>query len=101
MATYRMDDGSIVETRKAVQEWDEAKDFDGRNHIGRSSRSQWHNQTLYRSKKGRYYLEHRSRIQGEHNDAEFLTPKEAAAWLLHNEHEIPEDLKEAAEAVSE
>jgi hypothetical protein len=101
MATYRMDDGTIVSTQKATQSWGEEKDFDGRNHIGRSSGSQWHDQTLYRSSKGRYYLERCSRVQGEHNTAEYLTPEEAASWLLHNEHEIPEDLRQAAEQVGE
>lgn len=101
MAMYRMDDRTVVDTRNASHHWEEVREWDGRNHIGRSSGSQWHDQTLYRSRKGRYYLEHCSRVQGEHDSAEWLTPEQAAAWLLHNEHTIPEDLKEAAEKVSE
>ena len=90
-----------ISRRRAAQSWTEARDWDGRNNVGRSSGSQWRHQTLYRSRKGRYYLAHESNVQGEGARAEFVTPEEAAAWLLLNEHKLPEDLAAAGEAVSE
>jgi len=101
MARYQMHDGTVVDTANASAHWDEDQDFDGSNRIGRSSRSQWHDQTLYRSRKGRYYIEYRSRVQGEQNHVEWVSPERAAAWLVVNEHELPEELARFAEEVSE
>ena len=42
-----------------------------------------------------------SRVQGERDWAEWLSPEQAAAWLLHNDYEIPDELKEAANRVEE
>ena len=92
MAKYRMDDGTVVDTERASDHWDEKRDWDGSNHIGRSSGSQWHDQTLYRSRKARYYLEYRSRVQGQRNRVEWQSPENAARWLLHNDYQLPEDL---------
>jgi hypothetical protein len=58
MARYRMEDGTIIDTSNAVTEWDDTRESDGSNMIGRNSRSQWHDWTLYRSRRGRYYVEH-------------------------------------------
>ena len=46
MSRYQMEDDTIIDTALATEQWPEAKDWDGSNHIGRSSRSQWHDQTL-------------------------------------------------------
>jgi hypothetical protein len=101
MARYRMEDGTVVDTDNASKSWDECRDSDGSNMIGRSSCSQWHDQTLYRSRRGRYYVEHLSRVQGERDRCEWVSKEEAARFLLLNEEELPDDLKEAAETVSE
>ena len=101
MSTYRMEDGTIVKTENATEKWSEGRDWDGRNHVGRSSRSQWHDQNLYKSKKGRYYVEHCSRVQGERDWCEWVSPQQAAAWLLLNEADVPDDLKEAATDIEE
>jgi hypothetical protein len=98
---YQMENGTVVDTGKATKEYAEERDWDGNNHIGRSSGSQWHDQTLYRSRKGRYYVVHESHVQGEKDWAEWLSPERAAAWIVLNEYELPEELKEAAEKVSE
>lgn len=88
MSKYRVDDG-------------EARDWDGSNHIGRASGSQWHAHTLYRSRKGRYYVEHRSSMQGHRDHAEWVSPEEATRWLMQNDHELPEELKHFEDEVSE
>jgi hypothetical protein len=93
MPRYRMQDGTVVDTDLAKQYWQEATDHDGRNPIGRSSQSQWHDQTLYQSRKGRYYIEYESRVEGQRSHVEWVSPEEAARWLILNEKELPEDLK--------
>jgi len=101
MARYRMDDGTIIDTDKAADTWGEETDWDGRNHISRPTGSQWHHQKLYKSRKGRYYVEHSSDYQGSREHVEWVSPEEAARWLLLNEHELPEDLTQYAEEIVE
>jgi hypothetical protein len=101
MARYQMQDGTVVDTANATHHWDEYRDWDGNNHIGRSSRSQWHDQTLYRSRKGRYYIEYGSREQGVMDRVEWISPERATAWLLLNEGDLPADLEKLIESVSE
>lgn len=98
---YKTEEGKILDTEKAQQSWEETRDWDGVNKIGRSSGSQWSYQTLYKSKTGRYYLEFGSCIQGNMPSADFVSGKEAAAWLLFNELELPEDLKKFEDEIVE
>jgi hypothetical protein len=92
MARYRLQTDIVVDTSKAAQQWDEATDWDGRNHISRATGDQWTHQTLYKSSKGRYYIVHSSQWQGSRDYAEEVSKRDAAAWLVHNDHELPEDL---------
>lgn len=101
MARYKMDDGMVVNTEKAKHSFDETTRWDGRNHISVATSSQWEHETLYQSAKGRYYVEHRSQWQGSTPSARWVEPAEAAAWLLMNEHEVPDDLDETANAIKE
>lgn len=101
MSRYRMDDGTVVDTDNAVQSWDEETDWDGNNHISRATGSQWSHETLYKSRKGRYYLEHISQMSGSRPHCEWISKRAAAAWLLANDHEVPDDLADEADAVSE
>lgn len=101
MSKYRMEDDTVVDTDKAAQSWNEESDWDGNNHISRATGSQWEHQTLYRSSKGRYYVEHDSDWQGSRSHAEFVSREEAARWLLHNEHTLPEDLSDLEEEITE
>jgi hypothetical protein len=39
--------------------------------------------------------------QGSRDHAEEATPRDAAAWLLQNEHELPEDLASFEEEIIE
>lgn len=101
MDVYRMDDGTIVKTENASQSWEEATFWDGNNHISRATGSQWDHETLHRSRKGRYWVECTSQRQGTRAHAEWFSDHKAAQWLLHNEHELPEDLKALEAEVSE
>jgi hypothetical protein len=92
MARFKMDDGSVVDTKNAVASWNEDTRWDGRNHISVATGSQWNHQTLYRSRKGRYYIVHESQWQGSLPHAEWVSNHEAARWLLANGEELPDDL---------
>lgn len=101
MSKYKMEDGTIVDTKKAAAKWDEGTYWNGNNHISRATGSQWNHETLYRSSKGRYYIVSGSQWQGSTDSARFVTDEEAASWLSLMSHEIPEDLYEAANAMME
>lgn len=96
-----MDNGTVVDTDNATQSWDEETDWDGNNHISRATDTQWDHQRLHRSKRGRYYVEHTSQWQGSRPHVEWVSNEEACRWLLHMEHDIPEEIAHLIEEVSE
>lgn len=99
--TYRMDDGTVVKTENASRCWNEKTYFDGHNQISVNTHSQWTHETLLRSRRGRYWIEHSSQYQGARSSAEWISNRQAAAWLLLNEHEVLDELKAVAEEVEE
>ena len=101
MARYKVEDGIILDTANAAQTWNEASDWNGRNHISRATGSQWEHETLYKSAKGKYWIECTSQWQGSLPSARPITKAEAAAWILHNDGEIPSDLEDYAAQVAE
>jgi hypothetical protein len=101
MATYRMEDGTVVKTENATASWEEDTRWDGNNFISVATGSQWTHETLYRSRKGRYYVVHTSQCQGSLAHAEWVSKHEAARWLLANDETLPEDLAALEEVVSE
>jgi hypothetical protein len=98
MTIHRMSDGTVVNTEKAQKSWAEVRDFDGRNHIGRSGGDQWLWCHLYRSRKGRYYIETDGYGKGR---AEWVSNEEAARFLALNELEVPKELTALVEEISE
>ena len=101
MARYRLEDGTVLDNDLATQSWEEERDFDGNNHISRATASQWEHETLHRSRKGRYWIEHASDWQGSRPSASLVSKEEAVAWLLLMERELPEELKATAAEVAE
>jgi hypothetical protein len=101
MATYQVDDGTVVKTENATAHWEEDKRWDGNNFISVATGSQWDHETLYRSRKGRYWVEHYSQWQGSLPRAEWISKHAAARWLMANKHELPPDLQELESEVSE
>jgi hypothetical protein len=69
MARYQMDDGMIVDTERAKDQWKEETRWDGNNHVSIPTGSQWDHETLYLRSKGRYWLERTSQWQGRPNTA--------------------------------
>jgi hypothetical protein len=96
-----MSDGTVVDTEHAQQTWEEAREHDGRNLVSKATGSQWDHQTLYRSRKGRYYVERRCDWQGARAHVEWISREEGARWLLANDHELPSDLADLASEVME
>jgi hypothetical protein len=96
-----MSDGTLVDTANATRSWNEATRWDGHNHISIATGSQWEHETLYRSRKGRYYIERTSQWQGSSPSAQWVSLEVATVWLLANGEELPDDLAELADTVSE
>jgi len=93
MARFKQENGSLVDTDKAQEAWDEASDWNGKTHISRATGNLFLHETLYKFAKGRYYLVRFSQWLSPHNDhGKKISPEEAAKWLLLNEKELPEDL---------
>jgi hypothetical protein len=99
MTRFLMDDDVVTDTDQAFHTWDEATDWDGRNHISRPSGSQWNHETLYQSRKGRFYLVSSSQWQGTRPSALWLTDQNAARWLVLNDHALPENLAQFMDEV--
>ena len=92
MTAYRMDDGTVVKTENATQNWGQEG--------GITNQSGTYVERLYRSRKGRYWLE-RIGLEGRKDYAEWVGDHTAALWLLEHEFELPEDLKPLESEVSE
>jgi hypothetical protein len=101
MATFQTADGTIVNTVKAQSHWDELTRWNGNNHISVNTGSQWNHETLYLSRKDRYYLVRNSQWQGSLPSAEFISDEEAARWLLRNNEVLPEALAHYEDDVTE
>lgn len=98
---FRMADGSVVSADNACDQWEEGTFWDGNNNISKATGSQWIHQTLYKSRKGRFWLLHSSQWEGSRDRAEWLDEHEAVRWLLLNDHKVPEDVAHLAEAIEE
>ncbi|MBW7865056.1 MAG: hypothetical protein H3C30_11680 [Candidatus Hydrogenedentes bacterium] len=90
----QLDDGGFIffDRDKALECWDEGAWWDGSNNISLATRSQWEHEILYKTSKGRYVLQSWSQWESTPDSYQILTPKEAAVWLLTNEHDVPADL---------
>ena len=98
---YQMEDGSVINTDKAQENWEEGTYWNGSNHISRATGGQWNHEKLYKSRKGRYYKECWSQWQGSTPHAEWVDNREATRWLLVNGHDLPEDLEHLRDEVEE
>ncbi|MGH9627515.1 MAG: hypothetical protein ACRD7E_04020 [Bryobacteraceae bacterium] len=78
MSTHQMEDGTVVGTENATNAWDEHTYHDGSNVISQPTRDQFLHQTLYRSRKGRYYLVHFSDL----NDSFYIPTKEVRSFIF-------------------
>ena len=98
---FRMNDGTVVNTEKASMSWTGNQFFDGSNLCCKHTGTQYTAEDLYRSSKGRYYIVTSSIWQDAVDSARFISKEHAAAWILVNGDQLPEDLKDAALKVEE
>ena len=101
MSTYKMDDGTVVNTDNATESWKEDKNWDGNNWISVATGSQWDHEKLYRSKKGRYYIESTSNYQGRMDSVRWISNRQAVVWLITNGHDLPAELEALRDEVEE
>lgn len=101
MDRYKMPDGTIVRPSNAIMTWEEDTRWDGNNHVSVHTSDEFAHQKLYKTRKGRYWLEHRSQWQGSTPHAEWISEREATRWLLLNNSELPEDLEQFREETEE
>jgi hypothetical protein len=88
MAKYNIE-GSEVDTERASESWGDRLN-DGSN-VSKYTGSATHRATLYRTRRGRYFLEHRS--PDETAWAEWLSPERAAQFLTCNNYHLTDVLK--------
>ena len=99
--TYRMSDDTIVKPKNATECWEEDTRWDGHNHVSLATGEQFSHQTLFRSRKGRFYVEHTSQWQDSTPHAEWVSNEEAARWILSQGHKLPPDLTDLENDLTE
>lgn len=70
-----------------AEQFDEATEWNGNNHISKATNSQYDHQILYRTKGGRWVLHGWSQWQGRGETYQFITDDAARTWLLENEQD--------------
>ena len=86
MTRQTIDDGGWLDLDTAKQ-FKEDTYFDGNNHRSVNTRSQWSQQTLYKTTRGTYVVYQTSQYQGSHDTWTRLSTEEAVEWLLRNDYE--------------
>lgn len=71
---------------QTAETFEEATWWNGNNHISHATGSQWEHQRLYRTKGGRWILNTWSQWQGSSEEYLEISDRDAAAWLVKNEH---------------
>ena len=86
MTRQTIDDGGWLDLDTATK-FTEENYWDGNNHRSVNTRSQWSQQTLYKTTRGTYVVYQTSQWQGSHDTWTRLSVDEAVEWLLRNEYE--------------
>ena len=85
MERIALGDGRWFDIDKAT-EFEEARDWNGSNHISRATGSQWYHERLYKTAGGCWILQRWSNYENELTTYEILQDHEANRWLLRNDH---------------
>lgn len=101
MTIIKMSDGMIVNTKNARIIWEQAQDYDGKHLIGRCTRSNSAEQTLMKSRRGRYYVVRSHGPRDNQSSAEWVSHEEAVRWLTLNDYDVPEDLEDLLEKLTD
>jgi len=86
--------------RVTAIEFSDASDWNGNNHIHRSTGSQWSGQDLYYTRSGNWVLRQWSGYQGVLDTYESIDLDEAVQWLSQNDHhddvdDLPKNVRAA------
>ena len=93
MTRISIDNGGWFD-RDVAQCWAEATYHDGADLISIVTGSQWTHEELFRSAGGTWIVH--SWGAGRGDSYSRISPAGAAAWLIHCDHEIPEELSAVA-----
>ena len=91
-------DGKWFDLERATK-YSEDTRWNGSNRISVATGSQWHHQVLYNTAGGAWVLNRWSQYQGSGESWDWISAEEAAAWLIANDHELPETLAREAQAL--
>lgn len=95
MSRFAMPDGKVLFTAKAIGSWQEATRYDPfGKRISINTGLEEDHERLYQSSRGRYYVVRTSDREGMVPSAQYLTPMFAAAWLVLNDYQLPDNLKQ-------
>jgi hypothetical protein len=72
-------------SKDSAEYWKEDTIHDGRNWISKATGSQWEHEGLYRTKGGRFILNHWSNWQGSSETYEEISNEDAAIWFSKND----------------
>lgn len=89
-----MIEGSEVDTNNAAASWADVVDKHETAYFSKYTGSAYHRATLYKSRRGRYYMVHKSSLQREPEWAEWLGPERATVFFLRNKLDVPIDLQQ-------
>lgn len=71
----------------AATEYAQDTYWNGSNMISKATGSQWNHEKLYRTKNGKWVLNHWSQMQGSGETWEEIDDEAAAVWLIKNGHD--------------
>lgn len=69
---------------ETAEKFKETSYHDGRNFISNATGSQWEHEILFRTKGGRFILNHYSNWQGTSETYEEISAEDAAIWFSKN-----------------
>lgn len=69
---------------ETAEKFEETGEHDGRNWISNATGSQFDHENLYRTKGGKFILNHWSNWQGSHETYEEIDNEQAAVWFSKN-----------------
>jgi hypothetical protein len=92
--TQYMIEGNPVDTERSTASWPDVLDKHEAAYVSKYTGSAYHRATLYKSRRGGYYMEHKSALAREPSWAEWVSPERAAEFFLRNKLELPLDLQQ-------
>lgn len=77
-----------------AQKWKEGTWWDGRNHVSKSTGSQFYHEEIFKTKTGKWVLCSWSNYQGTTETYIEISKEEAAEWFIKNEVDHPKALND-------